>query len=152
MSKKDRGKTPVVAALRPAGLAAKVPVASAAPPGGWNTVRPSLHLAQMDMGGPFSWANISDADARMSACFLREISSNTWAEILGGKHHAVDVEDIVKEARARLGKLELDDLDNIVSLRLGGKQRIWVARFQHYAFLLWWDPEHAVCPSTKKNT
>ena len=66
--------------------------------------------------------------------------------------HPVVCEALIKKARDRLHTLKLDDNDVLYSIRLTGKQRIWAACFGHVFHLLWWDPEHEVCPSELKHT
>jgi hypothetical protein len=62
------------------------------------------------------------------------------------------VGELCKTARDRLEDLRLEDIDELVSLRLGGAERVWGIRDGNVMLLLWWDPEHAVCPSLKKHT
>jgi len=42
--------------------------------------------------------------------------------------------------------------DALYSLRLSGKLRLWGVRDRSVLQLLWYDPEHQVCPSPLKNT
>lgn len=67
-------------------------------------------------------------------------------------NHAVSCDSLCKSAKNRLQELELDDLDELVSLRVSSKKRIWAIRQGQHCLLLWWDPDHEVCPSEKKNT
>lgn len=83
---------------------------------------------------------------------LRHFESMTWAEILGSKHHSVDVSLIDKQAQKRLQELKYDDNEILVSFRIGGKQRIWGIRSGVDSYLLWWDPKHRIYPSPKKHT
>jgi hypothetical protein len=76
----------------------------------------------------------------------------TLGEILGRNNHRVSVEILCKEARDRLSELKLDDVDELLSLRLTGAQRIWGILEHNVVSLLWWDPNHQVCPSPKKYT
>ena len=52
----------------------------------------------------------------------------------------------------RLRELQQDDSDGLYELRFGGKERVWGIRRDDRFCILWWDPEHMVCPSTLKNT
>lgn len=65
------------------------------------------------------------------------------------KHHAVQVDKLAPEAIERLKKLKLDDLEELYSLRLTGKIRVWGIRKFGFLQLLWFDFEHAVCPSLR---
>ena len=79
----------------------------------------------------------------------------TWGEILGksgDKHHSIDVHRLSKTAQDRLREIRLDDIDDVISLRVTGQERIFGVRFGSVLRLLWWDPLHEVCPSQKKHT
>jgi hypothetical protein len=65
------------------------------------------------------------------------------------KNHCVDVKDIIQPAQARLSELNMDDHEQIYSLRLDGTQRIWGIRQQNYFRLLWFDFGHDLCPSLR---
>ncbi len=79
----------------------------------------------------------------------------TWNEILTNerkKNHEVSIGSISKEAQKRLRELQFDDIENLVSLRFSGRNRIWGIRFGSIFRVLWWDPDHEVYPSEKKHT
>lgn len=87
---------------------------------------------------------------------LKHYEESCWEEIEKEqygrgktKHHSVDVSKIVSEAKKRLIELKLDDIDQLFSIRLEGKIRIWGIR--HYSFLriLWIDLKHEICPTDK---
>lgn len=75
-----------------------------------------------------------------------------WSEILNRNSHAVPISKICPEAQGRLKELKQDDVDELISLRLTGKKRVWGIRDQNILKILWWDPEHTVCPSLKRHT
>jgi hypothetical protein len=64
---------------------------------------------------------------------LANFETMTWGEIFkavgdkksGNKHHNVAVQGCSKEAQKRLQELNADDLDEIFSLRLTNKHRLW---------------------------
>ena len=76
-----------------------------------------------------------------------------WAELKsnGGCHNVAKYK-LVKQAQQRLTEIKLDDLDELFSMRFTGKKRIWGIRDGNIFKILWWDPEHKVCPSPKKHT
>ncbi|MNJ98101.1 hypothetical protein D3C87_158630 [compost metagenome] len=88
---------------------------------------------------------------------LREIETKKWHELeketfgkyAKSKNHQVEVKDLIKEAKNRLVELNLDDHQELYSLRLTGTQRIWGIRLQNYLKLLWFDFNHKICPSLK---
>ena len=64
-------------------------------------------------------------------------------------HHSVPIEKIILEAQKRLRKLgyKTEQLQGLlISFRLTGKKRIWAIREGNLAYVLWWDPEHKICP------
>ena len=83
---------------------------------------------------------------------MRNFETMTWGEILGRHHHAIAVNDIIKPAQNRLEQLGHDDQAELVSFRLSNTERIWAIRSGEEAFLLWWDPNHEVCPSQLRHT
>jgi hypothetical protein len=83
---------------------------------------------------------------------MHHFETMTWSEILGQKHHSIAVSNIISSARRRLQELEHDDVEELVSFRLSGTQRLWAIRLEHVSFLLWWDPNHEICPSHKRHT
>lgn len=88
---------------------------------------------------------------------LKDIESKRWSDIEKethgkkgkSKNHWVDVKDIIKPAQVRLSELNMDDHEQIYSLRLTGTQRIWGIRQQNYFRLLWFDFDHDICPSLR---
>lgn len=116
---------------------------------------PSWCLHHADNDGPFAWSRITGEDAKEALLKMIENSKRSWAEILREskkQNHGIEVKDIERDAQDRLRVLKLDDYDRVHTLHLNGKQRIWYIKEDHYAFLLWWDPEHKVCPSMLKHT
>lgn len=96
---------------------------------------------------------------RMSADKLIEVvqklggwEGSSLDEILGRNSHEVKVEQLAKEAQKEMVRLKIDDVESLLSLRLRGKERIWGIRRGQVVELLWWDPEHEVCPSTLRHT
>lgn len=120
-----------------------------------DTAKPTWRLATMDNDGPFGWGRITrerliDVQARLS-----HFESMTWHEILivGKKfNHTVTVEQMSKAAQDRLVEIKMDDVDELVSLRVNARERVWGIRTGGLCSVLWWDPAHAVCPSKKKRT
>jgi hypothetical protein len=107
------------------------------------------------MASPFGWSAVSPEKLREVRDKLRDFESMTWYEILVAakhRHHAVAIDKLCKQARDRLEELGQADIGDLVSLRLSGPERVWGILNGHVFKVLWWDPEHAVCPSLKKHT
>lgn len=116
---------------------------------------PAWRVSLMEMAFPFGWSDIEPEKLREVRDKLRDFESMTWYEILvaaGSRNHAVAVERLSKEARDRLEELGQLDVEELVSLRLSGAERVWGIRAGNILNVLWWDPLHAVCPSLKKHT
>lgn len=75
-----------------------------------------------------------------------------WNDISNSDHHAIAIERLSKEAQQRLAEIKQDDIDEIFSFHFSGKRRIIGIRDMSIVKLLWWDPDHLVCLSLKKNT
>jgi hypothetical protein len=102
-----------------------------------------------DRGGPFGWAISTDEKFREVIEKLYEFEGKNWSQIIDSGSHPIAVKDIVKEARDRLVAIEQDDLDELMSLRLTGPNRVWCVRSGHIMRVLWWDADHKICPSPK---
>jgi len=105
----------------------------------------------MEMVEPFGWQRV-DGDTLL---YIRErlahFETMTWAEILvqsKKQNHSIKVEDICAAARQRLDVRRLI-LDDVVSLRLSGRERVYGYLDNGVLILLWWDPDHEICPSTR---
>lgn len=102
-----------------------------------------------DRGGPFSWTIGADAKFREVIEKLHEFEGKTWAQIIETGSHAIEVHQICKEARDRLVEIERDDLDELMSFRLTGPNRVWCDKNGHIMRILWWDENHQVYPTPK---
>jgi len=114
-------------------------------------LRPAWRTGSMEMVDPFGW-HVLDATTLTE---IREKLKNFESMFLGDlygpkkKSHMVDVNQLSKDARDRLAALRLDDVEQLLSLRLTGAKRIWGILEHNVVTLLWWDPKHLVCPSIK---
>lgn len=116
------------------------------------TGRPVWKIGQADFDGPW-------CPKRMHKDLLLEIISklknferSTWPEIERGGSHFIPLDRITRDAYRRLQELRLDDTNDLFSLRLSNLERLWGIRSNDVFSLLWWDPEHQVCPAAKKHT
>ncbi|MEU4296376.1 hypothetical protein [Kitasatospora aureofaciens] len=57
-----------------------------------------------------------------------------------------------REALGRLAEMKLNDMTRISRLRFGGRQRLYGFLVDNVFHVVWWDREHEVWPSQKKNT
>lgn len=110
-------------------------------------------FSHADRDGPFRWPAIYESDC------LREVVERLAAvEGLNEKQlgdagsHSIDLIKLSQEAKDRLTEIKHDDLDSLFSLRVNGKLRIFCIHHQNIMRVLWFDPDHKVCPSEKKHT
>lgn len=91
---------------------------------------------------------------------LKNYESNKWTEIAnptsgrssGTRNHHVVVSNLIKSAKKRLRELDLDDLDQLYSLRLEGKVRLYGVVHGHVFKIIWYDTNHEICPSKPRKT
>ena len=110
-------------------------------------------VSKIDANGQWGWDKID------CPYFLKYIwkkmcnfETMTWGEILGRNHHMIAVTDIIKPAQKRLQELKHDDVEELASFHVTGVQRLWAIRLGNMSYLLWWDPNHEICPSYKRHT
>jgi hypothetical protein len=128
---------------------------TAANPDDYYNRNPAWRIARMELADIYGWQNLDATKIQVIHTKLSGFESMTWREILldsKKQNHTVPVQNLCKSARDRLIILNLDDLDEITSLRLSGTERIWGVINQGIMELLWWDPNHEVYPSIKKHT
>lgn len=106
----------------------------------------------VDLGGPWCWSALDGPGLRDVLQRLSELESMTWHAIGETGSHFIDVSALVKRAQDRLAEIQQDDIDQVYSLRITGKRRVFGIRDGGVLRILWWDPEHAVCPAPKKHT
>lgn len=100
-----------------------------------------------DRGGPFRWMIPDDAKFRDVIEKLYEFEGKNWNEITRGGSHTIAVSDLCDAAKKRLEEIKRDDLDELLSLRLTGPNRVWCIKDGHIMRVLWWDAEHQVYPT-----
>lgn len=80
---------------------------------------------------------------------LKQYSNRTWKDINSNRSrdHYVAKDKLSHDAQRRLKKLKMDDIDNLWRFRFGGALRIWGIKAGKVFRVLWWDPQHKICPS-----
>ena len=118
-----------------------------------NSQNPTWKFCLFDLEGAWSWFNISSKEKIKEIIDkITNFESMTWKEILGDKNHLIEIKDLIKDAVKRLEKLQIEDIETLLSLRLSNTERIWGIKTGNVCKLLWWDPKHEICPSKKKHT
>jgi hypothetical protein len=120
---------------------------------------PCWRFAMLDWGGPFGFDNMKDDDLRVLHNRLKNLESMKWGEILraprgsgGTENHLISISELCADAQRRLTELKHNDLDEMLSVTISGKRRLWGKLVNEIVYVVWWDPEHLICPSAKKHT
>lgn len=113
---------------------------------------PLWALGIVELDGPWTWRGMSSEQFSHVLERLGQFERMTWGEIEGSRHHSVRVVGICKPGRDRLAEIRQDDVDELFSLRLSGRIRLYGIRDGRVLKLLWYDPLHEVYPSPKKHT
>lgn len=109
--------------------------------------------AQADHGGPYWWSCVELPYLfQIIIPRLHDFESMSWGEIEGSDHHFIDKDALCKAARDRLAELDMENIEQLFSMHVTGKQRIWGQREGTTLYVLWWDPEHEISPSPKRHT
>lgn len=160
-SKRDRDKKKVPkqtlpSAERKAPVASRIPKVvkqpTSAPSANLYAFSPKWILSSVDMAGPFGWNRCKSHEDVLT--FLQHLEQLSWKEILSSKNnHQIQIGKLSADAQKRFDELGHDDFDEVVSLRMGGKPRVFGILLPHgVCAVLWWDPDHLVCPAPKRHT
>lgn len=106
-------------------------------------------FGQADKGGPFAWSIAPHEKFHEVVHKLFEFEAMNWNDITAQGSHPIATDKLCDDARARLVEIEKDDLDDLLSLRLTGTNRVWCVRTGHILRPLWWDENHKVYPVEK---
>lgn len=109
-------------------------------------------LGNGDRGGPFTIDNLSEDNRRTVWERMSAFEKMTVSEVIATGSHPIPLSQLSEEAKTRLEHLKIDDLDDIWSFRVTNTSRFWCIKHENIYALLWWDPYHKVCPSSKKHT
>jgi hypothetical protein len=112
----------------------------------------SWHIRIIDRDGRWGWNKVNNLVLEDILVKMSSFETMKWSEILNRNNHAVPISKICHDAQKRLEILKQDDVDEMISLHLSGLKRIWGIRDQDILKILWWDPDHTVCPSLRKHT
>lgn len=86
---------------------------------------------------------------------LHDFEGQTWNDIINTNgvdtNHYVETHKLIKKAQERLQDLNIFE-DQLFSLRLNGKTRLYGVLENGVFNILWFDSEHEIYPSKKKHT
>jgi len=103
---------------------------------------------------PYGWHEVTGPTLEEVRRRLVNFESMTWTEILvraRKQNHSVRIEKLCADARREAAKI-VPDVEELISLHVTGIKRVWGVLREGVLQIIWWDPYHLVCPSTKPNT
>jgi hypothetical protein len=109
----------------------------------------------LDYDGEYGWHPISFKDNEAAFKTLSSFETRKWCEVVNDTYHNhfISISNFpTQEASKRLQQLGLDDYDEIFSIRIDAKTRVYGIKDGRVLNLLWFDPEHRLYPVIKKHT
>jgi hypothetical protein len=123
--------------------------------------KPAWRVQSLDENSAFGWDKIGQERWRRSVLpKLRHLETMTWYEILraaggrssGTNSHLLPLSDFPKAFQERLEAMGLSGIDEIMSLRLQGKHRLYGWMSENIMNIIWFDFDHALIDANKKHT
>jgi len=106
-----------------------------------------------DKNGPFAWSKLDNPEEYKRVIErLTDFETMNERDLENGGCHAISLENLSDEAQKRLRDIQIDDIDELYSFRIRGKPRVFGVHRETYMRVLWYDPDHKVCPAPKKHT
>ena len=121
----------------------------------YGNVYPSWRFSLADIQEDSPWKWPSPNDPRFNEIYVKLLSFEkmTISQLFGGhNNHRVSVDKICSDAQKRLKQINLNDYEELVSIRLNGAQRIWGVEERGIISVIWDDKFHQVYPSKKFKT
>ena len=92
--------------------------------------------------------------------YLSNLECQKWGEILTDKsgrrsntrNHHIPLTDIIREAQKRATEINVDEFDDLCSIAVSGRMRVWGYIIDGLFYIIWFDPEHEIYPSEKRHT
>lgn len=113
-----------------------------------------ISFAWVDTDSRWCLSNIEQEHHRALLKCIRDFESMTVNDVVHGHQKCQDypLDALIDEAFERLVELERDDRDVVHRLQITGKRRLYGFVENNRFYVLWWDPEHEIVPSYKRNT
>lgn len=110
-------------------------------------------LQLLDHAGRWGWTDLSSGHIRKIATSCKGWESMSSGEVFNSSgNKPIPWDSFHPDAQKRLRDIELDDYEGLWELRLSGTARLWGLLKQGIFYIVWWDPNHEVCPSRKRHT
>ena len=126
-------------------------------PGNYYGCTPSWSFRRFDFEH-IRWGLPDGNDLHQLLIRLKAYEAQTWKDILqdtagrreNTKNHLIPVDKLIKEAQNDLIRNHLDEFESVCSLTITGRKRLFGILHDSGLFqILWYDPLHAICPSSK---
>lgn len=115
-----------------------------------------IQFGRFDIGGPWCLTSITREDHAALLARIRSIERMTVLEAFNNGEEPGKDYEVGRipntQALSRLRELEYDDETRISRLRISGPGRLYGFRRGDRFYALWWDPEHTIWPSVRRNT
>jgi hypothetical protein len=110
-------------------------------------------FSSADRNGKWAWSNL-DTPTKYKKVIekLHEFENYNINQLPSNGSHPIEINSLSKDAQKRLKDIQQDDLDELYSFRIMGRERVWCIQSANIMKILWWDPNHEVCASHKKHT
>ena len=122
----------------------------------YDQLKVSWGISYLDWDGKWGWQSVDQAILINKIIpRLKSFESMRWCEIKADQksNHSIEVGKIITEAQQRIRELGLSSLcDELFSLRMSGRGRVYGILTQGILKVIWYDPNHEICPSKKRNT
>lgn len=113
----------------------------------------SWSFSILDSDGPYGWHQCQSHEKFLEILKKKgSFEKMTWSDLGQQGSHRVEVYKLSKDAQKRLQDIKLDDCEELFSFRVTGPNRVWCLQHGELMRVLWWDPDHQVCPSKLKHT
>ena len=92
--------------------------------------------------------------------YLSNLDNQLWGEILtttsgrrsGTRNHNISLLDLVSDAQKRAAEISIDDFEELCSIAINSRMRIWGYIADGIFYIIWFDPEHEIYPTQKRHT
>jgi hypothetical protein len=107
-----------------------------------------VHMNYIDITHDvWGWGNLGFREfVRTIVHRLNNFETMTWQEITNRKScHPMPIKNICSKAQSRINELH-GDIDTLHQVDVSELGRVWGFRDRLTFYLIWYDPDHTVCP------
>jgi hypothetical protein len=110
-------------------------------------------MSLIDFEGNWGWSKLADGHVTTLHELIKTCEGETLAKLKHEKRaKQIPITQLCRAAQARLPRIGLEDREKLWELRFGHRKwRAWGLVEGSVFNLVWWDPDHTVCPGVPKN-